>query len=111
MSLSVGAISSFGKLSAVKPLQYAVSNQSRVSDAYRESVNEDKGVGLVNPVRYPNARTVPISEMTERAEASQKTGQEYNAIAARYAGSPTFYQADSSASSYAMIGSGFDAIA
>ena len=111
MSLSVGAISPFGKLSAVKPLHYALPNQSRVSDAYRESVKEDEGVGLVNPVRYPNARTVSISEMSGRAEASQKADQEYNAIAARFAGSPTFYQADSSASSYAMIGSGFDAIA
>lgn len=111
MSLSVGAVSSLRKYSAVTPLNYAVQNQSRVSDAYLESVQAGGEIDLASPVSYPNARKVSLSEMAERAEASQKADREYNAIAARYADSPTYYQADRSGSSYSMIGSGFDAIA
>ena len=111
MSLSVGAIGSFGQLSAIKPLNYAVSNQSRVSDAYQKSVQSQGEIDLVNPVQYPNARTVSVAETAEQRGAAQKADREYNAIAARYASSPAFYQADSSAASYSMIGSGFDAIA
>ena len=110
MSLSVGAIGSLGQMTAIKSLNYAVSNQSRVSDAYQTSVQSQDEVGLVNPVRYPNAR-VASEDAVSRAEKAQETDREFNSIASRYAGSPVGYQADSSAASYSMVGSTFDAIA
>lgn len=110
MSLSVGAISSYGQLALIKPLNYAISNQSRISDAYQTAVQSQGEIDLVNPVRYPNAKAEPADAVSRTTEA-QKADQEFRAIAARYASSPAGYQADRSAVSYSMVGNGFDAIA
>lgn len=112
MALSVGAIGSIGQYTAIKPLNYALSNNSRVSDAYQKSVQSENEIDLVNPVRYPNARTENVKpDPAAAVSRAQQTDREFNAIASRFASAPTGYQADSSASAYSLIGSGFDAIA
>lgn len=110
MSLSVGAISSYGQLASIKPLNYALSNNARVSDAYQKSVQTQDQIELVPPVRYPNART-EASDPIAKANEATKTNQEFNAIAARYGSSPIGYSADSTAAAYSQLGSSFDAIA
>ena len=110
MSLSVGAIGSLGQFGTVKPLNYAISNRSGVSSAYQESVRGADQVGLVHPVRYPNATVTP-ADPAEKAIEKQSADQGFQAIASRFAGSPAGYQADSSAVAYSMAGNLFDAIA
>lgn len=110
MSLSVGAIGRLGQPSTVQPLNYAISNRSGVSSVYQESVQNTDRVGLVHPVRYPNA-TIAAADPAEKAVEKQSADQGYQTIASRYAGSPVGYQADSSAVAYSMAGSMFDAIA
>ncbi|MBQ6442490.1 MAG: hypothetical protein IJJ13_07875 [Lachnospiraceae bacterium] len=110
MSLSVGAIGSLGQPSTVKPLNYALSNRSGVSSVYQKSVQNTDEVGLVHPVRYPNATLAP-ADPAEAAAEKQSADQGFQAIASRFAGSPVGYQADSTAVAYSMAGSMFDAIA
>lgn len=110
MSLSVGAIGGIGGFSSIKPLNYALANQSGVSETYQKSIQTNNRVDLVNPVQYPNARTEETGNVSSFARARQ-AGSEYNDIASRYAGSPVGYSANREATSYDMVGSAFDAIA
>lgn len=110
MSISVGAIGHFGQPSTVKPLNYALANRSGVSSVYQESVQNTDRIGLVHPVRYPNATVAP-ADPAEKAVEKQSADQGYQTIASRFAGSPVGYQADSTAVAYSMAGSMFDAIA
>ena len=110
MSLSVGAIGSIGQMSTVKPLNYALANRSGVSSIYQKSVQSEEAVSLVHPVRYPNA-TIATADPAEKAAEKQAADQGFQNIAARFAGSPVGYQADSSAVAYTTAGSMFDAIA
>ena len=111
MAFSVGGLSAYSNISYIKPMNYAVENDSQVSDAYTQAVGQSRGtetfpsVNPSGPVQYANSyRVNPAAQV----EASQKVGQQYNAIAAEFSGIATGYQSDSTSYSYQMIGSNFD---
>lgn len=111
MSLSVGGIGSFGQLTAVKPLNYALTNQAAVSSAYENSLQRGGNIRPASPVSYPNARTVSLGEQAERIRKAKNSDQEYQTIAERFKGTAASYQRDLGVQAYSLIGSTFDAIA
>ena len=111
MSLSVGAIGSFGQLTAVKPLNYALTNQSAVSSAYENSLQSGGDIRPASPVSYPNARTVSLGEQAERIRKARNSDQGYQAIAEHFKGTAASYQRDMGVQTYSLTGSSFDAIA
>jgi hypothetical protein len=92
-------------------MNYALKNESKVSDAYTQSVEKTQGVGpfssigATNPVQYPNAREVDPAVAVEK---SQSANQKFNQVAASFSGLTTGYGSDSSAYGYSMVGSTLD---
>lgn len=115
--MRIGAIGGYGDI-AVRPFNYSIQNKSDVSDAYTESVDEaskagtPKELSAVQPVRYPNAQIQAEGvEPTKRMENAKKASQEYNQVAANFAGSSTWYGANAVAGGYATVGNNIDLFA
>ena len=113
MSLAINAINAYSAVSAVRPMNYAVKNQSDVSSAYMESINETQsvegfsGIGAVNPTQYPNAQSVEINPMMKLAK-TQSVSKDLNAIASGFSGITTGYDSTSQSYGYQTIGSVID---
>ena len=93
------------------PQAYTVENQAEVSDAFEQAL-QTTGTGSVTaapPVRYATANitTNRISQM----QKNQETSRAYNDLAASFEGISTAYDAKSSGTSYAMVGSRLDLFA
>lgn len=104
MSVKVGAIGTdFSSVSR----NYALSNQSSVSSVYQQqkvnSAASTKGIGIVNPVQYPNADIQ--AKQADKVEDSIKTEQAFNQVAAAYQNMTTAYNAGGMAEAYGMTGS------
>lgn len=92
-----------------KPQNYAVENESEVSDAFSQSLaaNGVNGIIAPTPVQYTNAQT----EETRIGGASAdeaRMNRFFNDIASAYQGMSTSYDANGAAGQYAMIGSNID---
>lgn len=116
MAISVSGISpmSMNPVSTVravetKPQNYAVENESEVSDAFTQSlaVNGASGIVAPTPVQYANARTEENAVGGASADAA-RTNRFFNDIASAYQGMSTSYDASGAAGQYAMIGSNID---
>lgn len=82
---------------SVRPMNYAIDNFSRFSDAYSKSVkaaSRENRVGAVAPVSYPNATV--------------EANQAYNAVASNFENQTIGYSAQSTALQYGQTGSNFD---
>lgn len=121
MGLSVEGIGPISGYSSVSPLSYvsarqnayAIDNQSEISDEFVSSLKDSSRTGDIQaapPVQYANARAVRVGG-AQQAEAAQRVGRAYNDIAESFGGISTSYDAASNASSYAILGSNFDAYA
>lgn len=111
MALSVGGLNN--NYSVVRPMNYSVENNSKVSDAYTQSVEQTSRVGsfsdvlAVQPVGYANAQIAKVDPMAQ-LEQAKKAGQEFNQIASGFSGMTTGYTSSRTAAGYEMIGSNVD---
>ncbi len=112
MSMSIGGATSAYSMYQVKPMNYAVSNQAKVSDVYDEHKQVDN-IATVAPVVYPNAQEVKVGEVasTDGKEDSMKINQQFNQIASKFGSNTVGYGRDMAAQSYGQVGSSFDAFA
>lgn len=103
-----------GEYTAVRPMNYTVSNRSGVSEAYTESMKQVQNLGAfqsvdaVNPVQYANARSYTRVDSTSALESAQKANREFNSVAAGFAGALTGYGSDSVGYGYELVGSNID---
>ena len=99
-------------ISAVRPMQYTVQNQSEVSAAYEASIEASavSDVKAASPVQYANAQIVKEPSVPA-IDTKQLTAvnQSFNQIAERFAGASTGYASSGAPQSYDVIGSSFDA--
>ena len=106
-TMSTSPVSSVGSVETV-PMNYAVDNESEVSDVYTQMMRTS-GAGSIkgpSPVAYPNAQIQEnqISQVQEQSKANSY----YNDIAKGFSGMNTSYDASGAGSSYQMVGSQFD---
>ena len=93
---------------ATRPQNYAVENESEISDAFSESLATN-GVGGINgpsPVQYPNAQVAETGHR-QAAEAA-RVNQYYNNVASSFQGAATSYNANGMGSQYSVVGSTID---
>ncbi len=113
MSMAIGGTAAIGNDVSVKPLQYAVNNESRVSDAFVESMNRvgavstSERVGAAVPVRYPDARIDP-DDTAMRLQEAVTANRQYNQIASEFSNSYTGYTASGAGTAYALSGANVD---
>ena len=116
MDVAIGSTGSYSSLTRTKPMNYAVENQSQVSNAYQQStedISKSRGfqpVGAANPVQYPNQVNVQEASIAS-IQKSQETNREFNHVAQSFVGQVTGYSAGSVATGYDIVGSQFDAFA
>ncbi len=84
MGLSVGSVGNSYGMSYIRPMNYALKNQSEVSDAFKET-GMGGAVTNVPPVVYPNAQ-----------------------VAEKYQGMTTGYSQNGQARNYEIAGSTLD---
>lgn len=114
MGLSVASLSPVSSVmyAAPKSETTAISNQSAVSDSYRESLGmrtSPESITGAPPVQYAQRRTmVPVAE---NITANQRANRAYNDIAFKFNGNITSYGSDSMGQSYATPGSMVDLFA
>ena len=106
MGLSVGALNS--TTYGVRPMQYALQNQSQVSSAYAESLADAKAVSNVSPVKYPDSQLVKQSGNVQATASAKEVNASFNKIASAYTGATTGYNEDRTGYGYDMVGSNFD---
>ncbi len=119
MSISpIMGLSSYGSISAVEPMNYAVENDADFSDVYNtESTKDTIGVNGTPPVRYPDSKINEVPyEMSpvdpfERHNKTLQVASEYNGIAEQFTSNNTSYSMAGVGASYTTAGSGFDAYA
>ena len=113
MALSIGGLSAYSSAASVQPMNYAVSNQSEVSSAYQESLNQVAGttafLGIhgASPVQYANAQYARV-DSTAQVQRAQEVNRELNTVAAGFEGQSVGYQQDSTSYGYQMLGSILD---
>ena len=92
-----------------RPQNYAVENESEVSDAFMQSlaINGTDGIVAPTPVQYANAQRSESGNRVSDLDSTQ-VNQFYNDIASGYQGMSTSYDASGTAGQYAMIGSNID---
>lgn len=106
--MSMNPISSIRTVET-RPQNYAIGNESEVSDAFSQSmaVNGAGSVSAPTPVQYANAE---VSENGSGGSSmdSARMNRFFNDIASGYQGMSTSYDANGQAGQYSMIGSNID---
>jgi hypothetical protein len=92
----------------IRPQNYAIENESEVSDAFTQAMAMQgvNGINGPSPVQYPNASVE--ENKVEAAEQSRQANQMFNKIASAYQGMNTSYNANGGAMSYGMVGNTID---
>lgn len=114
MGLSVASLSPVSKVMYTSPKTEttAISNQSAVSDSYRESLGmrtSPESITGAPPVQYAQRRNmIPVSE---NISANQRANRAYNDIAFKFNGNVTTYGSDSMGQAYATPGGMIDLFA
>lgn len=114
MALSVGRLGAMSTTSvmAMQPQSYGIQNQSTVSEAYQESVQQlgsSAGVDGVHPVQYPNSQLV--ANRVSQIQDSQRMEQAYNSIATAFEGNVSSYDSAMVGMNYASVGANIDTFA
>lgn len=107
MALSVNL---FRPYTSVKPMNYSLSNNSKVSDAYTESIGKTSDVNdieITKPVSYANAKATLV-DPTEKLKGVLQATKAYNSVADGFSGAITGYGNDSTPSVYSTTGSNID---
>lgn len=94
----------------VEPLNYALSNLSDVSEAYGQSIQSGDLVTASAPVGYANATMAQVDiSVAKMAQQTMEAG--FAKLAESFQGMNTSYNAAAAGSSYACVGTNFDAYA
>jgi len=107
-------LSAYSSVSNVQPMNYAVSNESEVSDVFaNESMQQAGGVKGASPVLYPNAtvkedKVSKVADPFERQKKNLQVSSDYNDIAAQFTSNNTSYSKIGTGSSYSTAGSRID---
>lgn len=111
-------LNSYGSISSVQPMNYAVENTADFSDAYNvDATKQSAGVNGAAPVQYPNATVGEVEEKApqidplERQRKNIEVSNQFNDIAASFKSNNTSYNMAGVGASYGMAGSRFDAYA
>ncbi len=113
----ISGLTTYSPVSNVQPMNYAVENNSEVSDVYAaETTKNSAAVNGTSPVQYPNATVSnsPVSEVVDPIEIQrrkQAVDSRYNEIAMKFMQDNPSYTARARGASYQMVGSKFDAFA
>ena len=113
MALSVGRLGgmSLSAMVGLRPQNYSVKNQSAISEAYGESIQQLSGLGIgaAQPVQYTNAQLVEnrIGQIRE----AQEVDKAYNAIASAFEGYTPAYDGSLQGASYSAAGANVDLFA
>ncbi len=111
MGLSVASLRPISNVSYAQqtPMNYAVDNQSEVSGAFVESMQEaaPSKVDAAPPVRYATATMERVDPM-EKAGRSQQVSRAYNSLASQFGGNVTGYGQDRAAKAYQTVGQSVD---
>ena len=114
----IGGLSSYGSISSVQPMNYAVDNDADFSDVYNtQSTKNTGGVNGAAPVKYPNAtvseddNSTRLVDPLEKQRRTLQAASDFNSIASQFLADTTGYSNMGHAASYSMAGSGFDAYA
>ena len=118
MSLSIGGIGNGYGMSFIQPMNYAVKNQSDVSDAFIET-GMSGAIMNVPPVVYPNAQAIPKAEgesdplslSVNTVKKSVEANRMYNDVASKFQGMTTGYTQNTEGISYGMSGGSVDLFA
>lgn len=110
--MAVGAIRAmraYSSVSFTQPLNYALSNNSEVSTAYAQAVQEPTQVASaidpVSPVGYPNAQKITTKKLDP-----VETSAMFNEVAKSFAGSVTGYGSTGTGSTYNTVGQNIDVL-
>ena len=114
MALSIGRLGAVSTTSvmAMQPQSYGIQNQSAVSTAYEESIQQlgsGASVDGVHPVQYPKSQLV--ANRVSQIEDSQRMEQAYNSIATAFEGNISSYDQSMMGMSYASVGANIDTFA
>ena len=119
MGMSVGGIGSAYAMSFVQPMNYALRNESDISEDFAK--NGAAGlVTNVSPVGYPNAQAIPgvddesndpLALSANVVKKSQEANRQFNDVASRFQGMTTGYDQSTQALSYGMSGNSIDLFA
>ncbi|MCR4695148.1 MAG: hypothetical protein K5773_07515 [Pseudobutyrivibrio sp.] len=107
-------LSSYGSVSSVQPMNYAVENTAGFSDVYQaESTKNSAGVNSTTPVRYPDAQINEIEvgpkvDEGARLAKNQEVNSSFNQIAEKFSAVKTGYTKDAQGLSYGQLGGGID---
>ena len=111
-------IGSYGSVSYVQPMNYAVDNDADFSDVYNtESTKQSGVVNGASPVQYPDAQIQDVDgsaiqiDPLERQQKTLQVSNDYNNIAMQFSSNNTSYSMKGIGASYGTAGSRFDAYA
>ncbi|WP_028234557.1 hypothetical protein [Pseudobutyrivibrio sp. MD2005] len=115
----IGGLSSYGSISSVQPMNYAVENDSDFSDVYNtESTKKAGSVNGATPVQYPNATikeddsdSSMVVDPLERQKKTIQVSSDFNNIAVKFNSGNTGYSMNGVGASYSTAGSSFDVYA
>lgn len=110
MALSIGRLGGM----SIQAQHYSLGNQSNVSSAYKESMQQASGafgasVTGAHPVQYPTAQLT--DNRIAQIKGAQHMEQAYNAIASSFDASNTSYRADKTGANYSAAGANIDLFA
>lgn len=117
MALSIGRLGGASSTAyvAMQSQNYSLKNQSSVSDAYEESMQQVGGAGMgaaigsAHPVQYPNAQLT--ENRISQIRGAQQAEKNYNAIASAFQGYTASYDANMQGTTYSTAGAGIDLFA
>jgi hypothetical protein len=108
--LSAGSMNRISPIAnrEIRPQNYAVENESEVSDAFTQAMAMQGVNGITGPapVQYPNAQVE--ENKVNAAEQSKQANAMFNKIASAYQGMNTSYNANGGPQSYGMVGNSID---
>ena len=118
MAISIGSMQSAYGMSYVQPMNYALKNQSEVSDAFVQQGAQGV-IPNVTPVGYPNAQVVDNSEDEEdpmklaigAVQRSQEVNKMFNDVANKFQGMTVGYSQNQAGYGYEMAGGKLDLFA
>ena len=118
MAISIGSVGNAYGMNYVQPMNYALKNESEVSDAFIQQ-GAQGAIPSVTPVGYPNATIVgndsededPMKLAIGAVQKSQEVNKVYNDVASRFQGMTVGYSQNQAGYGYEMAGAKLDLFA
>lgn len=118
MSMAIGGIGNAYGMSYVQPMNYALKNESEVSDAFVQS-RAQAVIPNVSPIGYPNAQIVsddsededPMKLAIGAVQKSMEANKIYNDVASKFQGMTVGYSQSQAGYGYEMEGAKLDLFA